>query len=496
MQHARMADYITTIGLEVHAQLLTASKMFCGCPAETHGAAAIPPNTHTCPICMGMPGTLPVINAHAVELGVRTALALHCTISPFSKFDRKNYPYPDLMKGYQISQYDLPIATNGWLEIETPGGPKRVGIIRLHLEEDTARLLHRQEDGTAYSLIDVNRSGVPLMEIVSAPDIASPEEASLYLVQLRQILQYLEASTGNMEEGAFRCDANVSVRPAGQQEFGTKVEIKNMNSFKAVRKALEYEVPRQIGILEAGGTVAQETRGWVDERGVTVGQRSKEFAHDYRYFPEPDLPPLTFSDEQVARLDDTLPELPAARRGRFMVQFGLPLMDADRLTATRDIADYFELAVAAASPEKARAIANLIVNDVLKEIPEDTSIAGLPMTPAHVVALLRLVDDGIITTSQARQLMPDLIRTGQDPRRLVEQRGMAQISDAAALAPIVAEIIAANPKIVADYLGGKEAALKGLLGPVMRATKGAATPQVAQELLRKQLDSLRTQTQD
>ncbi len=485
-----MAEYVTTIGLEVHAQLLTASKMFCGCAAETHGAAAVAPNTHTCPICMGMPGTLPVINAAAVDLGVRTALALHCHISPFSKFDRKNYPYPDLMKGYQISQYDLPLATDGRLEIATPAGPKRVGIIRLHLEEDTARLLHRQDNGTAYSLIDVNRSGVPLMEIVSAPDIASPEEAVLYLQQLRRILQYLDASTGNMEEGAFRCDANVSVRPVGQAAYGTKVEIKNMNSFKAVRRALEYEVERQIAVLESGGHVSQETRGWVDERGVTVSQRSKEYAHDYRYFPEPDLPPLTFRPEQVAEVAGSLPELPAERQARLEQAFGLPAADAERLIDARPVAEYFEAAVAAGSPDQARGLANLVINDVLKDVPETESIAELPLTPARLVALLRLADAGVITLSQARSLVPEIIRSGQEPRQLVEERGLAQISDPTALAPIVREVIAANPKIVDDYLGGKTSALKGLIGPVMRATRGKANAPVVEAVLREQLESL------
>jgi aspartyl-tRNA(Asn)/glutamyl-tRNA(Gln) amidotransferase subunit B len=491
-----MAEYLTTIGLEVHAQLLTASKMFCGCPAETHGAAAAPPNTLTCPICLGMPGTLPAVNERALELGMRTGLALHCQISPFSKFDRKNYHYPDLMKGYQISQYDLPLATDGWLEIDAPGGPRRIGIIRVHLEEDTARLLHRREAGDSYSLIDVNRAGVPLMEIVSAPDLATPEEAGLYLVKLRQILQYIEASSGNMEEGSFRCDANISLRPVGQQAYGAKVEIKNMNSFKAVRRALEYEVVRQTAVLESGGRLAQETRGWSDERGVTVGQRSKEFAHDYRYFPEPDLPPLTFTPEQIAAVGARLPEAPAARRDRFMREFALGPDDADLLTATRAIADYYERAVAAArdggaaAPEQAKAVANLLINDVLKAVPAGAALADLPLTPAHLAALLRLVDSRVVTISQARQIVPDLVRTGQDPRRLVEEQGLAQIQDESALEQAVADVLAANPKIVADYLGGKASALQGLLGPLMRATRGKANPQVAQQLLRKQLDAL------
>ncbi|HUS16713.1 MAG TPA: Asp-tRNA(Asn)/Glu-tRNA(Gln) amidotransferase subunit GatB [Chloroflexia bacterium] len=489
-----MAEYLTTIGLEVHAQLLTASKMFCGCPAETHGAAAAPPNTATCPICLGMPGTLPAVNARAIELGMRTALALHGTISPFSKFDRKNYHYPDLMKGYQISQYDLPLGTGGWLEIDTPQGPKRIGITRVHLEEDTARLLHRADAGGAYSLIDVNRAGVPLMEIVGEPDIATPEEASLYLVKLRQILQYIEASTGNMEEGSFRCDANVSVRPVGQAAYGTKVEVKNMNSFKAVRRALEYEVQRQTAILEAGGTVAQETRGWSDARGVTLGQRSKEFAHDYRYFPEPDLPPLTFTEEQVAAVAAALPELPTARRDRLMADYGLPRDDADLLTETRPVGDYFERALAAAqaggTAAPAKALANLVIHDVLKQVPDSVALATLPLTPERLVALQALVDAGTITITQARALVPEIVRTGQAPDQLVAERGLAQIRGGPELDRIVAEVIAANPKMVGDYLGGKAAALQGLIGPLMRATRNKANAPEAQDVLRRQLDAL------
>jgi aspartyl-tRNA(Asn)/glutamyl-tRNA(Gln) amidotransferase subunit B len=332
-------DYEVIIGLEVHVQLLTKSKMFCSCSAVY---AASPPNTHVCPVCLGMPGVLPVINKKAIEYTVMTALALNCTISEYSKFDRKNYPYPDLMKGYQISQYDSPVGKKGWLNVELDGQQKKLGITRVHLEEDVAKLLHRSAQwGEAYSLVDVNRSGVPLMEVVGEPDIRSAEEARQYLIKLRSILQYLGVSTGNMEDGSFRCDANISLRPVGTSEFLTKVEVKNMNSFKAVYRALEYEAQRQKQVLESGDRLVQETRGWVEEKGITVSQRSKEYAHDYRYFPEPDLPPLTFSRQWVEELHRQLPELPDARRERFITSYGLSPYDASLLTSSKSMADYF-----------------------------------------------------------------------------------------------------------------------------------------------------------
>ncbi len=498
-----MADYSTTIGLEVHAQILTASKMFCGCPAETesHGAAAVPPNSRVCPICLGMPGTLPAINAHAVQQVIRTALALHCDIALFTKMDRKNYLYPDLMKGYQISQYDLPLSHDGWLEIETPGGPKRIGIIRVHIEEDTARLLHRRDaDGSPYTLIDVNRGGVPLMEIVGAPDLASPEEARLYLTKLRQILQYIGASTGNMEEGAFRCDANVSVRPVGQTEYGTKVEVKNMNSFRAVERALAYEIRRQSAALAAGEPIAQETRGWVDETGETVSQRSKEYAHDYRYFPEPDLPPLTFTGDDWADLLAGIPELPDARRQRFSTAYNLPEQDAELLTATRAVADYYEAGVAAAHAlqpdasarrsDPGKALANLILNDLLKLVPPDTALADTRVTPAHLAALWALLDRGVITSTIAReQVLPAVFATGEDPAQLVESRGLAQVRDDAALRLAAQAVLddPANTQTIADFRRGKDAAIKRLLGGVMRATGGKANSQLAEQMLRELL---------
>ena len=487
-------EYLTTIGLEVHAQLLTESKMFCGCNADIAYAA---PNSHVCPVCLGMPGTLPVINEEAVRKTVLTGLALGCTIPPFSKFDRKNYHYPDLMKGYQISQYDLPLCINGYLEIEASGeGSKsdtfRVGIRRVHLEEDTARLLHRTEpNGTPYSLMDVNRAGVPLIEIVSEPDITSPEQAQLYLMYLRHILRWIGVSTGNMEEGSFRVDANVSVRPVTQQEYGTRAEVKNMNSFKAVRSALEYEVERQIGVLESGQKVIQETRGWIEARGVTVSQRSKEEAHDYRYFPEPDLPPLTFSEHDIEAIRAALPEPPIARRDRFAAQFGLSLYDSSQLTSSRATADYFEEVAHGATADQAHIAAGFIVNDLAKLLVDSgTEIESTQLTASSMRELVGLVSEGTINRNIARSLLPDMA-LGQRPGDLVKERGLAVVRDESALEKAVDEAIQANPKAVADYLGGKESAISAFLGPIMKATRGQADATTTRELLKRKLDALR-----
>src|SRR5437588_8167508 len=366
-------DFEIVIGLEVHSQLLTHSKMFCSCSTDYAYAA---PNTHVCPVCMGMPGVLPVINQQAVAYTIMTALALNCSIPEFSKFDRKNYPYPDLMKGYQISQYDIPLSRNGYLTIEYDGQTRKVGITRVHLEEDTARLLHHG----SYSLVDINRSGTPLMEIVSEPDMRSPEEARLYMQKLRAILVYLGVSSGRMEEGSLRCDANISVRPRGQQQLGVKTEIKNMNSFRSVERALAYEAQRQIEMLRKGEPIHQETRGWVENRGITVPQRSKEFAHDYRYFPEPDLPPLVISRSWVEDLRAQLPELPDARRARYIDEYSLSAQDANVLTEDKALGDYFEqiLAVSQTSNLKARAkaVSNLVLNDVVRLLKNNSIPAG------------------------------------------------------------------------------------------------------------------------
>jgi aspartyl-tRNA(Asn)/glutamyl-tRNA(Gln) amidotransferase subunit B len=480
--------YEPVIGLEVHAQLLTTSKMFCACSAAY---AEAPPNTTVCPVCLGMPGVLPVANRRAIEYTIMTGLALGCTIPPWAKFDRKNYPYPDLMKGYQISQYDAPLCLNGALTITRRDGSTRtIGIRRVHLEEDTARLLHRSDpSGENYSLIDVNRSGVPLIEIVSEPDLRSPEEAKLYLQKLRTVLRYLGVSTGNMEEGSFRCDANVSVRPLGTSELGAKVEIKNMNSFRAVERALEYEIRRQIGLLERGERVVQETRGWVEEKGITVGQRTKEHAHDYRYFPEPDLPPLVISREWVEEIRARMPELPDEKAARYRQELGLSAYDAFQLVSDRAMAEYFEEALRLAGTNgRAKGLANWIINDINAVLnARGIGIEALPVTPAQLNELLDLIEQGTLSVKIAREVFVQMVETGQSASAIVREQGLAQISDDRVVLEAIEQAIAENPKAVADYQAGKTAALDFLFGKVMKATRGQANPQVTRRLLGEKL---------
>ncbi len=479
--------YSVVIGLEVHSQLLTRSKMFCGCSADY---ASDPPNTHVCPVCLGLPGSLPVVNSQAIDFTIITGLALNCEVGGLTRFDRKNYFYPDLMKDYQISQYDQPIARDGCLDVEVGGEVRRIGIRRVHLEEDTARLAHRVGPrGERYSLVDVNRAGTPLMEIVSEPDIASPEEARAYLVKLRQILVYLGVSTGSMEEGSFRCDANISLRPVGQQELGSKVEVKNMNSFRAVYRALAHEVERQAAVLDAGGRLPQETRGWDDERGVTVSQRSKEFAHDYRYFPEPDLPPLVLTDERVAAVRGKLAELPDARRARLRTQYGLSDYDAGVLTVDRAAADYFEAVVASlGKPESAKAAANWLVNDLFGRLnAAGRSLAEARVTPEGLAALIRLVDDGTISQRAAKEVFAEMFESGRPAGAIVAERGLTQISDDSALEAAVDQALAANPKSVSDYRAGRQQALGYLVGQVMRLTRGKANPTVVNQIILRKL---------
>ena len=475
----RKQEYETIIGIEVHAQLQTKSKMFCRCSADY---AATEPNSHVCPVCLGMPGVLPVINQKAMEYTIMMALALNCHVPEFSKFDRKNYFYPDLPKGYQISQYDLPLSRDGWLEIEIGEETRRIGINRVHLEEDTAKLVHL--DG--HSLVDFNRAGVPLMEIVSEPDFRSLEEVRPYVTKVRTILRYLGVSSGDMEKGAVRFEANVSLRPAGIAEYGTKVEIKNLNSFGAVLKSLAYEMERQQGILEAGGTVDQETMGWDEARGVTLVQRSKEYAHDYRYFPEPDLPPLVLSREWVEGIRTGLPELPDAKRDRFMEQYGLSLYDAGVLTAERAVADYFESCVHA-YPD-AKTVANWITGELFRLLKAtDTEIEETNITPNALAELLTLLEKGTISISIAKDVFAEMFETGRPAIKIIEENGLAQISDAEELSRIVEEVIAENPGPVTEYLGGKEPVLRFLVGQVMKATRGKANPRLVDELLRKKL---------
>ncbi len=485
-------EFETVIGLEVHVQLQTRSKMFCCCSADY---ASTPPNTHVCPVCLGMPGVLPVINQQAVEYTAMTALALNCTIAEYTRFDRKSYPYPDLMKGYQISQYEDPIGLNGWLAIEVDGRTRRAGITRVHLEEDTARLTHRSAPGEeAYSLVDVNRSGTPLMEVVGEPDLRSPEEARQYLIKLRSILRYLGVSTANMEEGSFRCDANISIRPEGCDELAAKVEVKNMNSFRAVYHALEYEEIRQRRAVEQGEDIFQETRGWVEEEGKTVSQRGKEYADDYRYFPEPDLPPLSLSADWVEEIKARLPELPEAKRDRFMTDYALPRYDASLLTGSREMADYFEvcletgLPAGLALPARAKAVSNWLLGDFSRLLnATGTEISDSKVNPEQLCQLLDLMQKGTVTGPAAKQVWEEMFKTGRPAEEIIDRKGLSQITDTGEIEEAVDQAIAANKQAVADYNAGKETAVKFLVGQVMRATRGRANPQLATELLKKKL---------
>ncbi|TET96417.1 MAG: Asp-tRNA(Asn)/Glu-tRNA(Gln) amidotransferase subunit GatB, partial [Dehalococcoidia bacterium] len=437
--------YETIIGLEVHVQLLTGSKMFCSCPLPSLDS---PPNSHVCPVCLAMPGVLPVINRQAVEMTIMTGLALNCEIPEQAKFDRKNYPYPDLMKGYQISEYDLPLCRNGWLEIDVDGRTKRIIITRVHLEEDTAKLTHVTDStGETYSLVDVNRSGVPLMEIVSEPDMRSPEEARAYLVKLRQILRYIGASRANMEEGNMRCEPNVSVRPLAQPEFGVKVELKNINSFRHVYDGIKYEVNRQIQVLDSGGRIVQETRGWREDSGRTVSQRSKEYAHDYRYFPEPALPPLVISRQRVDEIRARMPELPDAKRARFQAEYGLSDYDVSLITETRAKAEYFEAAVAlvpqAKRPKRAKAIANWINSELAGLLnARNMEITEVKITPDALSELIDLQEDGTISGKTAKSVFEEMFETGHRPKEIVEEAGLVQITASDEIAAAVEHVLA------------------------------------------------------
>lgn len=475
--------YEAIIGLEVHAELKTESKAFCGC-STAFGAE---PNTHVCPVCLGLPGVLPVLNRKVVEYTIKAALALNCEIASFSKFDRKNYYYPDLPKNYQISQYDLPLASRGYLTIQVDGQPRRIGIRRVHMEEDAGKLVHvTGPDGREYSLVDYNRTGVPLMEIVSEPDIRTPEEARAYLEKLKAILEYTEVSDCKMEEGSLRCDVNVSVRRRGQKEFGTKTELKNMNSFRAVQRALQYEIQRQIEVLEEGGEIVQETRMWDEAKGVTASMRGKEEAQDYRYFPEPDLVPLVIDREWVESIRQQLPELPDARRERLIKEYGLPPYDAGVITSSKALAEFFDATVALYPNPKV--VSNWIMGEFLRLLnAHGLEVGQAQVTPQGLAELLRLQDQGTISGKIAKAVFEEMFTTGKAPGQIVKEKGLVQISDPQVIEGIVKEVVANNPTVVQDYLSGKEKALAFLVGQVMKQTKGKANPGLVNQILRETL---------
>jgi aspartyl-tRNA(Asn)/glutamyl-tRNA(Gln) amidotransferase subunit B len=478
------ARYETIIGLEVHAQLSTVTKMFCGCRA-VFGA---PPNTATCPVCQGMPGSLPFINRRAVEFGIMTALAIGCGINAHNRFARKHYYYPDMPKNYQISQYEEPLAEHGRLVVDTGPGPREIGIQRVHLEEDVGKLLHEGALETAQSSsVDYNRAGVPLMEIVSKPDLRSSDEATVYLRALRAIVVYLGVCDGNMEEGSLRCDANISLRPRGQTEYGTKVEIKNLNSFRNVRDALEHEIKRQTRALDTNERIVQETRLWDPDRMVTVSMRSKEFAHDYRYFPEPDLPPLDVQPAWVEAVRARLPELPEARRARFQADYALSAYEAELLTQGRGLADYFEAAARAGG--KPKGVANWVLNELLRELPgdDDRAIGACPIPPANLAGLLALIDDGTISGKIAKDVFEKMYRSGDTAQAIVSREGLTQVADEGALGAAVDRVLGEHAKVVEDFRAGKKAALGFLVGQVMKATQGKANPGLVNRLLIEKL---------
>ena len=473
-------EFETVIGLEVHAQLLTNTKIFCNCSTKFGGA----PNSHACPVCLGMPGVLPVLNKKVVEYAMKMSLATNSTINKTCSFARKNYFYPDLPKGYQISQYAYPLSEHGHVVLDIDGEQKKIGITRIHMEEDAGKLIH--DDFNPMSYVDLNRTGVPLIEIVSEPDMRSPAEAADYLKRLHEILVYLEICDGNMEEGSFRCDANVSIRPKGQEEFGTRTELKNMNSFRNVQRALEYEVKRQQYIVENGGTIVQETRLWDDAAGATNPMRSKEEAHDYRYFPDPDLVPIIVDDAWIEDIRKGLPELPQIKRERFIKDYQLPAYDAGVLTADKALAKYFEDVVELCSSPKAAS--NWVMGDLLRFLNEDKrDIRDCPITPAALAEMIRLIEDGTISGKMAKDIVLEMYKTGGDPKTIIAEKGMVQITDEGALIATIQAIMDANPNQLKDFRGGKDKLFGFFVGQVMKATQGKANPQIVNELLKKML---------
>ncbi|PKN18167.1 MAG: Asp-tRNA(Asn)/Glu-tRNA(Gln) amidotransferase GatCAB subunit B [Deltaproteobacteria bacterium HGW-Deltaproteobacteria-6] len=473
-------EFETVIGLEVHAQMLTDTKIFCNCSTKFGGA----PNSHACPVCLGMPGVLPVLNKKVVEYGMKMALATNCTINPSNSFARKNYFYPDLPKGYQISQYAYPLAEHGYILLEGDGEPKKIGITRIHMEEDAGKLIHDENNPSSY--VDLNRTGVPLIEIVGEPDLRSPEEAAEYLRRLHEILVYLEICDGNMEEGSFRCDANVSIRPVGQKEFGTRTELKNMNSFRNVQRALEYEVKRQQYLVENGQKIIQESRLWDDAQGVTNSMRSKEEAHDYRYFPDPDLVPVMVDEAWIARIREELPELPLAKRERFVKEYQIPAYDAGVLTADKALALYYEDVVKLCG--KPKQASNWVMGDVLRFLNEDKrDIRQCPITAKSLADMIKLIEEGAISGKMAKDVIDEMYKTGKPPQEIVKEKGLVQITDEGELIKTITAIIEANPNQLKDYRGGKEKLFGFFVGQVMKATQGKANPQLVNDLLKKML---------
>jgi aspartyl-tRNA(Asn)/glutamyl-tRNA(Gln) amidotransferase subunit B len=475
-------QFETVIGLEVHVELHTASKIFCGC-STSFGA---PPNTHTCPVCLGHPGVLPVLNRQAVEYAMKAAMALNCIIATDSKFDRKNYFYPDSPKAYQISQYDKPIGEHGWIDIEVNGETKRIGVTRVHLEEDAGKLTH--VDGGYASLVDFNRVGTPLIEIVSEPDLRSPEEARAYLEKIKAIMQYCDVSDVKMEEGSLRCDANISIRPFGQEEFGTRAELKNMNSFRGVQKGLEYEEIRQADVVRGGGSIVQETRRWDEGQGKTITMRGKEQAHDYRYFPDPDLVSLFIDEIWKSKVLATIPELPDARKVRYTSEYSLPSYDAEVITASKKLADFFEESMQYTSD--AKAVSNWIMGDLLGYLNANSlELTDVRITGKGLGEMIGLIEKGTISSKIAKTVFKELIETGKDPQTIVEEQGLVQISDEGAILAVVEQIIEANPQSVADFKAGKDKAVGFLVGQIMKETKGKANPGLVNKLIIESLSS-------